>query len=267
MRLETTTRRATLLRTPLLGLITTLALGVTSPALAQEDDEDAIPFEEAHIFFELNNTDGDLGLHALVDGEPWIRLSVEGPAGRETLQIKLKAALRQQGLTELFFESAEPSFDELEPADFFNRFPEGEYEIEGAGLEGETLQSVTELTHLLPAPPEVSVNGTPLPEDCDEEDPPELVGPFVVSWDAITLSHPTLGRTGEAITVDRYEVVVEREEPDPLKLTIDLPPDVTAVELPDGLVGDGEELKVEVLVREESGNQTATESCFATAEG
>ena len=48
----------------------------------------------------------------------------------------------------------------------------------------------------------------------------------------------------------------------PLKLTIDLPSNVTEVELPSGLAGSGEEFKVEVLVREASGNQTAVESCF-----
>ena len=38
--------------------------------LADDDDsdEDEVPFEVAQVFFELNNTDGDLGIHALIDG-------------------------------------------------------------------------------------------------------------------------------------------------------------------------------------------------------
>ena len=56
--------------------------------------------------------------------------------------------------------------------------------------------------------------------------------------------------------------MVEREEPTELKITLDLPPDFTEVALPWGLLDPGDEIKVEVLVREESGNQTATESCF-----
>jgi hypothetical protein len=47
-----------------------------------------------------------------------------------------------------------------------------------------------------------------------------------------------------------------------LKFSIDLPPDVTDVTLPAGLTHAGEEIKVEVLVREASGNQTAVETCF-----
>ena len=50
------------------------------------------------------------------------------------LNVRVKGRLQKQGLTEFFFESAEPTFDELEPADFFKRFPEGEYEIEGKRL-------------------------------------------------------------------------------------------------------------------------------------
>ncbi|UCD82196.1 MAG: hypothetical protein JSW26_12455, partial [Desulfobacterales bacterium] len=33
--------------------------------------KDEISFDEAKLFFELNNTDGDLGIHALIDGEAW----------------------------------------------------------------------------------------------------------------------------------------------------------------------------------------------------
>jgi len=34
------------------------------------------------------------------------------------------------------------------------------------------------------------------------------------------------------------------------------------VELPSGLFSSGDEVKLEVLVRESSGNQTASETCF-----
>ena len=99
----------------------------------EEDDDmgDEIPFDEAELFFELNNTDGDLGIHASIDGEPWKRLSIEDPNGRRILKIGASGRLRSQGLTQLFFESAEPVFAELSPATFFARFPEGIYEIEG----------------------------------------------------------------------------------------------------------------------------------------
>jgi hypothetical protein len=235
-----------------------LILGAVAPqGWAQE-----ISFADAEIFFELNNTDGDLGIHALIDGEPWKRLEIEDPNERSMLNIFLQGRLRRQGLTELFFESAEPTFDELKPEQFFRRFPEGEYEIEGITLDGQELESVAELTHLLPAPAEnIKVNGTLVPEDCDAGPVPGVSGPFTISWDPVTLSHPELGRTEEPIEVDRYQVVVEREEP-PLKFTVDLPPSVMSLTLTSGLLSSGDEVKLEILVREESGNQTAVESCF-----
>ncbi len=231
-----------------------------------DSDSEEIPFDVAVVFFELNNTDGDLGIHALIDGEPWRKLAIETPDGGEDLKIRLQGSLRQQGLTELFFESAEPTFDELDPEDFFARFPEGDYEVEGTTTEGDELESTSEVTHLMPAPPTISINGDELDDGCDEEDVPEFGEPFTISWNEISLSHPDLGRTNELIEVDRYQVVVEREEPTELLFTVDLPPDVFEVTLPEGLVDPGDELKVEVLVREESGNQTATESCFAFAD-
>jgi len=228
-----------------------------------DDDDEEIPFSVANIFFELNDTDGDLGIHALIDGDPWKSLEIEIPGERENLRISLRGGLRRQGLTELFFESAEPTFDELDPEDFFDRFPEGEYGIEGTTIEGEEMESTAIVTHLLPAPAgNLRVNGSLVSEDCDEDPGPSVSGPFVVTWDPVPLSHPELGRTGEPVVVTMYQLVVEREEPTLLKFTVDLPPDVTEVTLPGGFAESGEEFKIEVLVREESGNQTAVESCF-----
>jgi len=240
-----------------------LILAAAAPAVRAGGDGDETPFDVASVFFELNDTDGDLGIHALVDGEPWKTLTIETPGEREVLQIQLGGQLRRQGLTELFFESAEPTFDELSPERFFRRFPEGMYEIEGTTLEGDELESKAMVTHLLPAPAgNFMVNGMALPEDCDEGPVPAVSGPFMIDWNPVTHSHPELGRTGEPIEVVKYELVVEREEPTLLKFSIDLPPDVTEVLLPSGLINPGDEIKIEVLVREASGNQTAVESCF-----
>ena len=224
---------------------------------------DELEFEEANVFFELNNTDGDLGIHALIDGDPWKKLSILTPNGRENLTIRLRGKLRRQGLTELFFESAEPTFDELDPADFFARFPEGTYEVEGITIDGEEIEGEAEVTHLLPRPPSnITVNGMAVPADCDAGPIPVVSEPIIVSWDAVTHSHPDLGRTNEPIDVEQYQVVVEREDGDPLELSLIVAPNVTSVQLPTGITQSGEELKIEILVREESGNQTATESCF-----
>lgn len=226
------------------------------------DEEDTTEFEEADLLFELNDTDGDLGFHGLVDGGPWIELSIETPNGAENIEVELASSAGAQGLTELFFESAEPTFDELDPAEFFARFPEGVYEISGTSIDGEELESEDELFHLLPAPPSnIAVNGAPVPEDCDEGPVPTVSGDVVVTWDEVSLSHPELGRTNEPIEIELYEVVIELIETE-LTLSYEVTADVTEVEIPASMFGDGGEIKIEILAREESGNQTATESCF-----
>ena len=92
-----------------------LLTGAAAPAGSQQEEEQEIPFAEASLFFELNDTDGDLGIHGLVDGDEWKKLEIEDPFERSMLDIQVTGRLRRQGLTELFFESAEPTFDELPP--------------------------------------------------------------------------------------------------------------------------------------------------------
>jgi hypothetical protein len=52
------------LLTVLLIPVAALILGAAVPNswADDDDDEEEIPFDEAEIFFELNNTDGDLGI-------------------------------------------------------------------------------------------------------------------------------------------------------------------------------------------------------------
>ena len=243
------------------------ALPITSFAVTEGEEEEETPFDEAFVFFELNNTDGDLGIHAKIDGDEWKRLEMEDPNDRRMMKVFVTGRLRRQGITEFFFESAEPTFDELDPRIFFKRFPEGTYEVEGITLDGEELESETEVTHLIPAQPEPTVNGMPYVTDCDEGELP-VFGPdedVVLAWAPVTSSHPTLGRTNEPINVVNYEVVVEIDET-PFKVSAILPPDVTEFEVPEEILGLSDEIKYEILVREESYNQTAVESCFEVAE-
>lgn len=242
----------------------------TAYAWGGDDEEETIPFDVATIYFELNNTDGDLGIHSLIDGEPWKTLEIETPDERENLQIRLRSRLRRQGLTELFFESAEPPFESddpdeltLTPERFFRRFREGIYEISGRTIEGEELESAVTVTHLMPAPPEIFVRGAAVSEDCDEDPGPTVAAPFDITWLPVSMSHPEIGRTGEPIELERYELILERPDDPviPFKMTVVLGPDVTSFPIPAGLVAD-EPMKVEVLAREASGNQTATEACF-----
>lgn len=233
----------------------------------QDADEEELEFEEAHLYLELNDTDGDLGLHGLIDGDAWKYLEIAGPDERKLMNALIRGSLRRQGMTEFFFESAEPSFDELPPAAFFKRFPEGTYEIEGITLEGEELEGEVELSHVLAGPPDnVMVNDEPAAANCDAE-LPVVEEPVTIAWDAVTMSHPTLGTTGVAVTVQQYELVgeIEREgeTPDVLVFKVDLPADVTSFEFPEDFTGMAEdEIKFEIVTKLDNGNQTAIESCF-----
>ena len=231
-------------------------------AVSRVSASDCEPFDEARIYFELNDTDGDLGIHGLVDGEAWHVLRLLGPERRHQLVVTAKGSLGQQGLTEIFFESDEPSFDELAPEEFFARFPEGTWTILGRTLENDCLRSEVEVSHVLPAPPDgVEVSGEPAAESCDADPLPSVTEPVTISWDPVTTSHPEIGAEGP-LEVAGYQLVVEREEPTLLVFSVDLPPDVTSFTVPEDFIALGDEFKFEILVRAENGNQTAIESCF-----
>jgi hypothetical protein len=218
-----------------------------------------VRFAEAELFLELNDTDGDLGIHASIDGLPWTDLEIEAPGERPFLSLRSGGNARSQGLTQLSFESAEPAFDELAPEQFFRRFPEGRYEIAGRLQDGRAMESRARLSHILAAPPQnVTISGVPAAEDCDAPNVPVVFAPVTIAWDPVTQSHPELGKSGP-VTVSRYQLFVEREG---VELSLDLPPGVTEFEVPTGVTRLGDEFKFEIIVRTTTGNNTAIESCF-----
>ena len=174
-----------------------LAAAMSTSTLVFADDDDELEFDEAYIFFELNDTDGDLGIHGKVDGGPWKWVAIENPHGRRVMYVLTRSAFRRQGLTELFFESAEPTFDELDPEDFFARHPEGEYEWEGRTLDYEEIEGETYLSHVIPAAPVVAAVGglTENPGFDDEgdkecwEDVSITRRGVLIDWDPVTQSH------------------------------------------------------------------------------
>ncbi len=216
-------------------------------------------FTKGEIFFELNDTDGDLGIHANLDGSEYKRLEVEDPTGTPIMLIRAFGRLAQQGLTQLSLESAEPSFDELDPADFFRRFPEGFYEIEATGLDGVEFETRTRLSHVLSEPvPNLTVNGLAAADSCDEPALPIVRAPVVIDWDPATRSHPDLGKRGTPQIV-LYQLFVEQGA---VKFSVDLAPNVTRFQVPAEILALTGTFKYEVIARTSSGNNTATETCF-----
>src|SRR5688500_2076310 len=123
----------------LLGPGLLLTAQATSPAGGE------VELDEARVFIEFNATDGDFGLQLFWDGDAWDKMRIEDPAGKAILKVHAGGSLKDQGLTEGFFESDEPSAQELSMEEFFERFPEGEYGFEGTSLEGGDLAGEAQL--------------------------------------------------------------------------------------------------------------------------
>lgn len=224
---------------------------LSAPALAGGSE---IELDEADVFIEFNSTDGDFGIQFFWDGEPWKRMSVGVEGSRPVLNVKTRGNVTEQGLTEGFFESAEPSADELSMEEFLERFPEGTYEFEGKTLEGDELEGEAEFTHVMPAPP----SGL-LPADGDIVN---AAAPLTLSIDPVTES-----LTGDDIEIELYEFVLEVEidgEDRIWTVLIGGDEDDLSMDVPPQFLKPGLEYKFEVIAEEESGNRTITEAVFET---
>ena len=102
----------------------------------------------------------------------------------------------------------------------------------------------------------------PLPEDCDEGPRPRVPGttPILIEWDPVETTHEELGnpRGSEDVEIELYQVFVEQEE---ITVGVDVEASLTSFTVPADFLDPGE-TKVEILAREETHNQTASESCF-----
>ncbi|MGH2609771.1 MAG: hypothetical protein ACRDHF_11895 [Tepidiformaceae bacterium] len=110
----------------LLVALVALTLGAARRGERASAEPAETPFDAARIFLEFNSTDNDLGVQVLLDGDAWKRLEILDPRGRNILDISASGTLGSLGLTELFFESAEPS-----PEEVLGLFRAGKYEFEG----------------------------------------------------------------------------------------------------------------------------------------
>ncbi len=245
-------RMSPVLLTPLL----LLTLGAAAPHWCWWCwDQEEVELDEAEVFIEFNSTDGDFGIQFFWDGQAWDRMKVEGPNGRTVLKVRARRNLQDQGLTEGFFESAEPSLDELSMEEFLDRFPPGDYEFEGRTLDGAEIEGETDFTHLLPAPP-----ANLCPEDGDEVD---ASMPLVVSFDAVTED-----LDGNPLDPVQYELIVESEDEVLKVFTMNIDGDEAnpSATVPPEFLEPGTEYKFEVIVQEESGNRTISEIEFSTME-
>ncbi len=231
----------------LLGL---LLAAMPAPTWAEDDDakKETIPFSDARIRIEVNATDGDSGLHVLLDAEGWKHVRIYDPKGKLVFYVAGGGSVKKTGLTELFFESAEPGFEELPLDEFLKRFPAGEYQFVGLTITGKTLSSKAILTHALP-------NGPVLlsPAEGSVQDPANTV----IKW------QPVADPPGSRIV--RYEVIVVDESSVPKRvLSAVVPATVTSMVVPPTFLLPNGSYKYEVLAIEAGGNQTLSETAFRT---
>jgi hypothetical protein len=203
-----------------------------------------IPFSDARVIVEVNDTDGDAGLQIFVDAEAWKQVAVFRPDGQKITGFRTAGPVNDYGLTELFSESSEPPFEVFPLTRFKELFPEGVYTFTGTTIDGETLAGSATLSHDIPDGPDIL-----FPEDGGKLTRDEAI----VRWRA--------GSQPAGVDVAGYQVVVTRE--DPLRVfTVDLPAWVHSLTISPQFLQRHTEYALEVLAIEESGNQTLTEVSF-----
>ncbi len=175
----------------------TFVLGFAATDLWAWGKKEMVELDEAEIFFEENATDKDLGIQLFLDGEGWRRIKIYDPRWKKILDVKVHGSVGLIGLTELFSESAEPTYAgedaEISRQELLDLFTAGTYRIYGRTAEGDWLRGETELTKVIPCAPAIRVfaeDGTltvrwtkvravvdPEWDPEDEDDPQECIRP------------------------------------------------------------------------------------------
>jgi hypothetical protein len=212
--------------------------GVAGPARAGNDCDTELDI--SRIYIEYNFSGNDLGFHVFLDGEDWVGLEIENPDGLTIFEVEGRGAYADLGLTELFFEGAEPSLDDVPLGELLEMFPEGEYEFEGQTVDGCEIEGTGILSHKIPAPPTITAPGPNAPVNPDKT---------VIQW--------TAGSNPSGVKVVGYQVIVE-------SFQVTLPASRKSVTVPPEFM---KTLKsgvhqFEVLAIEKGGNQTIREGSF-----
>jgi hypothetical protein len=209
-----------------------------TPAPTAEAAKKPLRYEDHELFIETNATDGDAGLQQELDGEDWRSTKLRDKKGRAIVDVRARGKLRNFGLTELFFEAAEPSFDEFPFRKFKKRFPEGKYTWRGQTVEGRKLVGSDRLSHLVPDGPVIT-----FPTEGAEVDPDG----FTITWEPVT--------TPAGVEIVRYIVIVDQET---RSVELELDGSATSADIPGQVLESGTELGGEVLAKDRNGNQTIT---------
>ncbi len=228
-----------------------VAAWLSAPADAGRE---VVKFKDARMKIEVNDTDGDAGVQVFLDSDPWKWIEIHHPNGGLLFESETAGIFNEQGGTELFLESGEPSFEEVSFEEFLARFPEGRYRFRGEGVDGERFVGIATLTHDVPAGPLLvsPLEGGPLVDPdaavvrWEPVDPPN--GSPIIAYQVIIV----LPATGLAALPT-------------IALDVMMPPTATSLAVPQGFLRRDTEYEWEVLAIEKSGNQTLSSSFFQTA--
>ncbi len=203
---------------------------------------DDIQLSFSRIYWEYNSSANDLGVHVTLDGENWKGLRIVNPSDKVLFEVRGRGPYKNLGMTELFFEGAEPSLDEFPLNHLLALFPQGVYEFEGLTVGGDEIEGEWEFTHAIPDGPEVFA----------------FVGRnnyLRIEWNPVTSPPP--GFPNEPIVITGYQIIVG-------SFQVTLPASATSVTVPQEFVASlapGVQ-PFEVLAIDRSGNQTLTEGTF-----
>ncbi len=205
-----------------------------------------VPFKASKLIIEFNATAEDIGVQMFLDADPWKTINIIDPNGRLIFEVDGRGNVRRLGMTELFFESHEPSINDLSIPEFLALFPEGEYTFIGRNTAGDTLVGKVPFSHLFPDGP--SIIG---PKKKDVVDPQNTV----IRWDPVV--------TPAGIEIDQYEVIVEGGEPE-RHFDVFVPGSATSLTVSPEFLEPGTKYIFEVLAIDKNGNQTISEGAFKT---
>jgi hypothetical protein len=188
-------------------LLYPLAVLAASPLLAatcQVPETSTREIVAAKLFIEDNTGDQDIGVHGYFDDHGWTELCVFNPSGALILHITPDGQMGDLGLSEVFFESQEPGYEDWNFADLKAAWPEGSYTVRAQSHDGEVLTGDALFTHNLPMPP-VILSPALVPEP--EDNPPTVpVGDITVTWEPVTRT-----QGGGPVTLRAYQLWVNKE--------------------------------------------------------
>ncbi len=207
--------------------------------LKSGDDNDVsgaqVPFAFQYMWIEYNSTADDAGIQVYFDAEAWKRVKILGTDNKEILEFEADRNFEELGLTELRFESAEPS-----PSETLALFPAGSYKFAGRTLKGDRLVGSAMLSHDLPAAPVFSPSNGELVDRNNT----------IIKWNPI----PGIASYQVTVSNDALGVV----------MAVDLLASVTSLQVPPTFLTPNTKYNAEVLAISPNRNTTITEGIFTT---